>query len=268
MYQWLIIGAVCYLVVYVFEAIALYTIAKREGYKNKWMAFVPVFNTYYIGVCAQKNKIFGAQTKYISLACAILELLLISGYILNTVAYSLVFEQYIADYATLKENGAISYYIYEDVSHIPENLTWAGWICLNFENYVLSFMELAYFVLEVFVVSSFFRTYGPRHYFLYTVTSILFPVLGIMMFVVRKNRAINYAEFLYKERERHYRMYQQQYGQQQNFNNPYNPYNTPNNGNMNGNPYQNPPQPKPAPQDPFEEFTAKNQDEKSDDDFY
>ena len=51
-----LVGGLCFATVFVFEGVALYTIAKREGYKNKWMAFIPFFNTYYIGVCAQKNK--------------------------------------------------------------------------------------------------------------------------------------------------------------------------------------------------------------------
>ncbi len=34
-----LIGGLCFLIVFVFEAIALYTIARREGYKNKWMAY-------------------------------------------------------------------------------------------------------------------------------------------------------------------------------------------------------------------------------------
>ena len=54
----LLIGGLCFALVFVFQGIALYTIASRYGYKNKWMAFLPFFNTYYIGVCAQKNKFY------------------------------------------------------------------------------------------------------------------------------------------------------------------------------------------------------------------
>ena len=51
----LLVGGLCFLIVYIFQAVGLFTIAKREGYGNKWMAFVPFFNLYYIGVCAEKN---------------------------------------------------------------------------------------------------------------------------------------------------------------------------------------------------------------------
>ena len=50
----LLVGGLCFLIVYVFQVFGLLTIAKREGFKNKWMAFVPFLNVYYIGVCAEK----------------------------------------------------------------------------------------------------------------------------------------------------------------------------------------------------------------------
>ena len=74
LYVPLIVGALCFLTVFVFQAIGLYTIAAREGLKNKWMAFVPFLNTYYIGVCGQKNRAFASvNTKTLSLAASILE---------------------------------------------------------------------------------------------------------------------------------------------------------------------------------------------------
>ena len=75
-------------VVFVLQAIALYTIASRAGYKLKWLAFIPVVSTYYIGVCAQKNKVFNkVDTRIIGLVAAILELLLLGG---SAVYYSAV----------------------------------------------------------------------------------------------------------------------------------------------------------------------------------
>ena len=58
-----LIGGLCFALVFAFQAIALFIIASREGYKNKWMAFIPFLNTYYIGVCAQKNKFYNMDTK-------------------------------------------------------------------------------------------------------------------------------------------------------------------------------------------------------------
>ena len=43
----LLVGGLCFLIVYVFQAVGLFTIARREGYAHKWMAFVP-FSTYTI----------------------------------------------------------------------------------------------------------------------------------------------------------------------------------------------------------------------------
>ena len=95
--RWLIylVGGLCFLIVFIFQAVALYTIATKAGYKNRWMAFIPFFNTYYIGVCAQKNKCFNSiNAKTIGLVTAIFEFVLVAAYIVYHVAFSLV-EQYL-----------------------------------------------------------------------------------------------------------------------------------------------------------------------------
>ncbi|MDE5789484.1 MAG: hypothetical protein K2H78_03595, partial [Clostridia bacterium] len=72
-YLWvyLLVAGLVFAMLYVFKAVALYTIAKREGYKNSWMAFVPLVNTYYVGVVSDKNKIYKAKPMNISLAAAL-----------------------------------------------------------------------------------------------------------------------------------------------------------------------------------------------------
>ena len=57
------------------------------------MAFIPFFNTYYIGVCAQKNKCFNAiSAKTVGIITAVFEFVLVAAYIVYHVAYSLVDE--------------------------------------------------------------------------------------------------------------------------------------------------------------------------------
>ena len=53
-----IVGGLCFAIIFIFQAVALYVISGREGYKNRWFAFIPFLNTYYIGVCAQKKRFF------------------------------------------------------------------------------------------------------------------------------------------------------------------------------------------------------------------
>jgi hypothetical protein len=226
----LIIGGLCFAIVFIFQAVALFIIAKREGYKNKWMAFVPFFNTYYIGVCAQKNKIYRIDAKTVGLVTAIFEAVLFAAYVVYNVAVSLV-----SEYVLYTETETILGTVMEPYlsSAVPSNLSWAAWMYNYFDSYILTWVNLLYVLCEVCLLIAFFQTYACRRYVLFTVTSILFPIQGILFFVVRNNKGINYREYVLAEQARQYRMYQQ-YQQQRNFND--NPYNrNPYDGNYNNN---------------------------------
>ena len=104
--------------------------------------------------------------------------------------------------------------------------------------------------METLLLICFFQTYACRRYVLFAITSVLFPIMGILFFIVRNNKAINYKEFLAAEQARQYQQYQQY--RQQNYNNPYNQnYNQ---NPYNRNPYNNPPQNSGSGTDPFDEF--------------
>lgn len=227
----LLVGAVSFAIVFVFQAIALYTIARREGYKNKWMAFIPFANTYYIGVCAQKNKFHNIDARTLGLITAVFEFLLFAFYILYYVACYLVIDYEIATETTTTVMGISRTFTEYSLEGVPENLAWAAWMYNYMYRYILRFVDLLFLLCQICLLMTFFQTYSCRRYVLFTVTSVLFPIQGILFFVVRNNKALNYKEFLRSEQARVYRMYQQQ--QQQNFNrNPYNqnPYtDSPNN---------------------------------------
>lgn len=262
-----IVGGLCFLVVFIFQAVGLFIIAGREGYKNRWMAFVPFLNTYYIGVCGQKNRIFkSVDTKIFALVAAILEALLVVGYVVNDIAWMYLKSYNLIEYVDTTSGYGLWSIPVETLdtsalAHYPE-LLWAAW-CFNSLDFILSAMELAFLAMQVFVLSAFFQTFAARRYMLFTITSILFPVQGILIFILRNNRGMNYREYVRMEQERQYRMYRQ-YRQQQNFDqNPYNqnPYSkNPYEGNYgdgsgaNGNNTAR----GGAPDDPFSEFGSND----------
>lgn len=236
-----LVGGLCFAIVYAFQSVGLFIIAGREGYSRRWMAFVPFLNTYYIGVCGQKNRTFKSiDTKTIAIAAAVLELLLAVGYVVYWVAFFKLGEA-----NCLVETTELSVYGYvtqiELADAIPASLAWAGWCFSYLESYVLNIVDLVFLVCQVFVLSAFFQTYAARRYMLFTITSILFPIQGILIFFLRNNKGMNYREFMRMEQERQYRIYQQ-YRQQNNsgqdpYNqNPYsrNPYSEPRYGDGNG----------------------------------
>lgn len=249
-----VFGALCFAIIYVFKSVGLFTIAVREGYKNKWMAFIPFFSTYYIGVCGQKNRFFKIDTKKIAIATAVIELVLLGVEILSFLAIHAV-DPYLI---RIEEDSqfSISYYsLPASFNAFHPELAWAGW-CYNFLDYIEAPLSIIHVVGMVVVLNCFFQTYAAKRYFIFTITSIFFPVQGILIFAVRNNKGMRYADYVRATQERMYR----QYRDQQNFyQNPYNqnPYsNTP--PPYEGEPPQQPPQPdsKPAPEpeDPFSEF--------------
>ncbi len=237
----MIVGGACFLIVYIFQSIGLYTIARREGFNHRWMAFLPFFNTYYLGVCGQKNRFFNIDTKKIAIAAAITEAVLFAMYTLFYVAL-----------ATLEANN-----LFETVSRVGEAgetateniflpdsfasdhpaLAWAGW-CYNYLDIILGIVELVYLFILVVILNCFFQTYSAKHYFLFTLACIFFPIQGIMVFVVRNNRAMSYSEYVRRMQEQAYMRYR---NQQNAYGNPYergygnDPYETPRGGGTDGN---------------------------------
>jgi len=268
-YWWTYVLAISAFILCMFglQAAALFIIAKREGYKHKWMAFVPFVSTYYIGVVSQNNRVFkGFSTKVVALITAILEAALLGCSILFYVA---CFKLSAGGYLQLSEDP---YHPLEIIGFIPPNLVWAG-NCVKYLEDITYWFDLVLSLFEILLLAAFFQTYSARHYFWFTLLCVLFPVQGIIMFIIRKNKALNYRDYIRGEQERKYRMYRQYSGQDFE-NNPYNQnpysrnqyrgdYDEPNpsgqrqdgrqNGSSNGG---NPA----APEDPFAEFGSDGGD--------
>lgn len=259
LWQCFLIGFLLYAVIYVFEAVALYTIAKREGYKNRWMAFVPFVNTYYIGVVSDKNSMRNVKSSQIALVAAIAEFLMAAGWIIYYVAVFMIFN---GKYAVLQTEYDTTFGVtyvtgYVQAADMPASLNWAYWCFANFENYVLYWIELIYIFANAFVLVSFFRTYSSARYVAFSIFAILFPVKSILMFAVRNNRGKNYGEYLRAKQARQYEAYKEymrrrgQDGNQYN----YNPY-TGRPTRPDDNPYGSSSSSSGGADDPFDEFSS------------
>ena len=110
----LTVGGLCFLIIYIFQAVGLYTIASREKLNNKWMAFIPFFSTYYIGKCGDKNRFFNIDTKKIAIAVAVLEFVLLCIFV-----FSFVANYMLDDYLVSHQDG--SGYWTTTVWSLPDN---------------------------------------------------------------------------------------------------------------------------------------------------
>lgn len=207
LWAYMLIGALCFAMVYIFEAVALYTIAKRNGIKNKWMAFLPVLNTYYIGVVSKKN----LKGMYVPIITAAAEGVYIFLNMLYYIALALIFKGGYA--APVYESTMIGNISVERVTgyapvNLPESLNWAWWVFVNIDTYITYWVQLIYTIANVFLLVAFFRTYSSPRYILFSIVSVLFPVKGIFMFAVRNNAGKNYGQYINEQRQRQYNMYQ------------------------------------------------------------
>lgn len=251
------VGGLCFLIIYIFQSVGLYTIASRAGLNHKWMAFIPFFSTYYIGKCGDKNRFFNVDTKKIALATAILELVLLVVFIISFIATYQV-SDYLVDYTQESAYFNLTTTVWSLPDNFPANhpeLYWAWW-CYNYLDFILAPLQIIFLLGQIIILNCFFQTYAAKHYFIFTLTSIFFPVQGILIFAVRNNKGMKYSDYIRMVQERTYR----QYRNQQNFNQ--NPYNqNPYNQNTYSNDYNRPPYPgeeqqyqNNATEDPFSEF--------------
>lgn len=213
-YMWvcLLIAACCYAALYVFKSIALYTIARREGFGRKWMAFVPIFSTYYIGVVSERNTIVRTKAKNISFAAALVELVFVALSIVATVSKFIIFNGGYAEpvYDTVVLFGVtVEQLVGYNPVNLPVELNWVWWFAMNAQNYLLYLIEVAFIILNVFILIAFFRTYSPSRYLLFSILGMLFPISAVFMFAVRNNRATNYLDYVREQQQRQYRMYQE-----------------------------------------------------------
>ena len=245
-------GAAAFLIIFVFQAIALYTIATRNGFAHKWMAFIPVLSTFYIGMCSRKNKALGLDSKLVGIIVASLEFVVCAGYIMHYIGHH--FAQNYIDYDVIEIYGVQFQEAHIAWGRIPAEIIWAGF-CFETLSDILDFVNLIYLFAQVMLLAVFFQTYASRRYFLFTIISVIFPVQGILFFAVRKNAGMNYREYLMREQERRYRMYRQ-YTQDNRYNQ--NGYNQNGSGE---NPYSyKDPRQDTKHEDPFEEFGSSDDD--------
>lgn len=264
----MLVGSLCFLIVYIFLVCGLWTIAKRERLPHKWMIFIPFVNTYYIGVCSQKNNVYNIKSRHFAIATAVFEAVLAAGFVLYFVSAFAMWD-YI-EWRPEFYGETIAYYVPDTLVGVPESMQWLAWIFANLR-FILSLVDIVYVVLKLLLLTAFFRTYAARQYLLFSIVGAILPLAGILVYAVRNNKGMNYMDYLRQVRERNYRMYQQQYGNPYN-QNPYNGqggynnqggynggYNNGYNGGYNNNGYggQGPSQGSSAP-DPFDEYGSSS----------
>lgn len=226
-----IIAASITIACFVLKGIGLYTIAKREGIKNPFLAFIPFASYYLLGKIVGSCKVFGYHVKNLGVIAMI-------AMLINTalsVTYNvLMYSDKIIEWV---QTGVID--------ALPESYgnVWVD-VVLQLSSTIAG---LIYIVADVFLVMTFFMYYGKKNQLSFSLLSIFIePLFGVFVFVVRKNKRFNYSQYV-KMRFDSYRGNQSGGG----FNNPQQPFATDN---------------KSA--DPYSDYDVKTQKNKEDIDVF
>lgn len=230
------VAAGIFLICLILGGIGLSTMAKKEGKKNSFLAFLPFANTYYAGEIAGEANFFGQKMKRAGLYAMLAE---IACFILE--AFYMVAQYVSIPYYEVTRITETGQYVDVNISAMPSSIRWLA----ESEQYIYWFSWLLSFVQLIFFCVLFmalFRKYYARRPVIMTVLSALFPFRGIVLFAVRNNTPVDYNEYMRRKAEQFARSYPQNYGG----------YNGGNYGGNGGEGY-NPPSGD-APADPFGEF--------------
>lgn len=242
----LIISYSVIVIFYVFASVGIYTLAKRNNFQNKWMAWIPFLQYYVLGKLADRVTIFGSAVKNAGLITAIITFF---NFVYNTVFNILVYTEPIKEYFA---------------GNSVEIVVSKG---LYIMSVVSIFIEIAEIFFIVSLLFAFFRKYNPRYAFLFTICAVFFDIGGLFIFLCRNKEPVVYGRPPFGAPNNPYgqnpyngNTYNQNpYGQNPYNGNPYNqnPYGqSPYNQNPYNNPYGTPPRPK----EPFSEFGENGTD--------
>ena len=266
----LVIGGGVWLTLFILQGFGLWKMAKNRGFKNKALAFIPFANYLYIGKLAGEVRIFGQKIKRIGLFMMFAQIFatLFCACLAFSLSYLLIVE------GAPLDNEGMMYWGGSGFSAVAENFYGYG-------SMLFVLLVLVYKIFAFVLALALYKKYAPRPHIWLALLSVFVPEARyIIIFCLRRKKAIDYEAYMRARQEEIVREYQKRYGGQYGspfggpFGGPYggqygNPYGNPYGNNT---PYgQNPTQEQKAPEDPFEEFgKGESQGEKKDgdDDFF
>ena len=238
-------GVGLWFVLFLLQSFGLYVMAKNKNLKNRWMAFVPFVNILYIGRIVGECKIFNRRVKRAGMYAMITQIAL-------TIMCALLVASELYLYLEVGEPTRVLYQGYYMLDWQTTGFAAKVEEFYAFGEYFLSIFQLIYEIMMFIMLITLFRNYSPKNHTLLTVLSIFIPLSRyVIIFVLRKNKVVDYNAYVCAQREEYIRRHQAQYG------NPnINPYGTPYGQPFNQT-YRPAGQTAKPDEDPFEEFSSQ-----------
>ncbi len=166
------------LVCYIFEAIGVYTIAKRRGIKNPWLAWIPIGNTWMWGCIAdQYQYVANGKTKNRRMIILILSL---ASFVLSAMTTG----QTINSMMQLVANAdAIEY-----MSEAEMVAMIAPMMGSSMAGMFGSIVSIALFVFQCIALYDMFNSCNPSNSTMFLVLSILFSIARPFFIFASRNK--------------------------------------------------------------------------------
>lgn len=239
-------AAVVFFVLFTFQAIGLYAMAKKQNVKGKWRAFVPFVNVYLIGRLTGPCDVFGIKMKRTGLYAMLSQIVAV---IFSLCAMLAEFYLFCFEGETMLVDAS-GYAIWESLG----KLGMIAYRYYSISEYLIAVPSLLQSVLFFVLVMGLYKKYSAKNYLMLSWLELFVPLSRyIVIFVLRNKKPIDFDEYMRKKREEYARR-MASYG---------NPYGygggayrgAAYGGNTYGNnPYARENQAPKEPQEPFPEF--------------
>lgn len=173
----MVISAIVGIVTYVFQSLGMYTIAKRRGIKNPWLAWLPVVSYWISGsISDQYRYVVRGQVRYFRV---IMVALSAAGVVLSGLSSA-------ASSAVLLE--ALEYIAAEDTETALQLLSAAG--TGSFLSLLGSVTQLALFVFWQIALYDLYTSCDPKNNVLFLVLGIIFSFLVPFFIFANRNKEL------------------------------------------------------------------------------
>ena len=192
-YTSLIMAALMWTSLFILQGIGIYTLAKREGRSNKWMAFVPFVNIWYIGKISGECTVFGQKLKRAGLYAMLAQIVL-------TLLCALEVFGMIYLWTT---QGAPSFDAYYPYWGEAQGAALAMTKYLSFYNgFIRSIIQVVYEIMMFIILMGIYKKYSPSSHFILSVVSLFVPLSRcVILFVIRNKEKVDYDAYMRKKRE-------------------------------------------------------------------
>lgn len=158
-------------VFYIFDAIGVYQLSKRRGYRNAWLAFIPIANSYALGGLADNiNFCYGKKSSFRIWLLVLRIINSFTGVIMIAPMFTFIAE-------------AINY-SYFDETYLAQFFT-STMLTSSFIGLISIGLTIVTYICQYKVYSD----YSPKNATMFLVLSILFGIAPFFLFAIRNNNS-------------------------------------------------------------------------------